>query len=110
MLSEDDRYSSKRKACYHSRNLKYIQYISSKDDQYLVLHAMNFELTQIDKRKTILSLFQRHEEKLLSFVDNLNIEATDADPTILDKINSIEDDKMHSSVKNYFNSGNLKMK
>ena len=86
------------------RNLKYIQYISSKDDQSLVWHAMNYELTQIDKRKTIFSLFQRHGEKLLSFADNLNIENTDADPTILEKINSIEDDKMHSSIKNCFNS------
>ena len=47
------------------RNLKYIQYIASKDAHSLVWHALNYELTQSDKRKTIFSLFQRHEKEIL---------------------------------------------
>ena len=86
------------------RNIKYIRYLASKEDQSLVWHAMNYELSQIDNRKTLFSLFQRFGESILSSVDNTEAESSlVAEPTILDKINSIEEEKLHDSAKNCFN-------
>ena len=80
------------------RNIKYIRYISSKDENSLVWHALNYELTQANNRKSILSLFQRHSQVLLQEVpdiENLN--------SPIDQINAIEEDKLQGYIRDCFN-------
>ena len=86
------------------RNLKYIQYVAGKDAHSLVWHALNYELTQIDHRKTIFSLFQRHEKELFSSCLTDPQVSCEGHATLVEKVKSIEEDKLHSSVKNCFDS------
>ena len=89
------------------RNLKYIQYVASKDAHSLVWHALNYELTQVNQRKTIFSLFQRHENELVSScmpVPEVRMDYQNPAISFVEKVKSIEEDKLHGSVKSCFDS------
>ena len=87
--------------------MKYIQYVASKDAHSLVWHALNYELTKVNQRKTIFSLFQRHENELLSScmpVPEIRMDCPNPAISFVEKVKSIEEDKLHSSVKSCFDS------
>ena len=60
-------------------------------------HALNYELTQVDNRKTIMSLCQRHTNSLLQDIPGME------NLSLIDQINGIEEDKVHSTVRDCFN-------
>ena len=97
------------------RNIKYIKYVASKNQNSLVWHALNYEHSQSSNRRSIFSIFQRHEGSLLENVveiENVRSSENENDgqlttgseqqPSLIEKIKSIKDDKLHGSVKDCF--------
>ena len=97
------------------RNIKYIKYVASKNQDSLVWHALNYEHSQSSNRRSIFSIFQRHEGSILGNVNEIenvipsenenNGQLTtggEEQPNLIEKIKSIEDDKLHGSVKDCF--------